>query len=1503
MKKLACFMSAVLLASAFLNTGLVPGRSVAHAAPGDAVSLSPPFRDALIAAGVDANRDGNITQGEMAAPTALTVTGFGITDISGIEYATNLRSLTVSGTGITGLPAGFANLTLLENLDLSNNNLASFPGALLGLAGLKKLDLKMNGITALPAGIDGLANLEELNLYLNGLTSLPSSIGDLTHLKKLILHRNHISSLPVSIGNLTSLVELTVWDNWLAGLPAGIFGTMTGLAALDLSNNYFNPGGMPAGIPAFAVVSPQKTYAVSLNYNGGSGPALPKANYYRGENVTLPAASKPGYTFSGWDIDGDGAPDRLQGQAAAVAPSPVNAASVVYNAVYGYTVTFKAQPYGTIGGGTADIAVSVEPGGRVSSVPAAAANPGYAFLGWYDGSAQVSEAGILGMAVASNKTFVAKFEAAGTIHFADAAFRSALIAAGADANADGFVTETEMGQRTSLTLSGGQFTNIAGIGYAENLESLTLGPGAVAVLPGELCGLANLAYLDIGGNPIHSLPAGIGSLANLETLKMNGCGLTALPAGIAGLSALKHLNVSNNNLTGLPAWLGAMAGLESLDLSYNWFNPGAMPAGTPAFAVKSPQKTYAITLDFNRGTGSALPKSGYCRDEPIPLPNATRFDYDFIGWDTDGDGDADTAGAGTVTLMPDPPNSIAAKTYRAVYVCRSARLAGIGLSGGAALSPAFDIDTLSYRVYLPDSVAQVTLTPAAAPGGSFTMDGAAAASKTVALPLGGKATVTIACAQPGKSNVAYTVDVYRIAPVTAIQVAGGTLSPAFAVNTRAYTVSIPAATASVTITPAVSASCSGLTIGGEAVASRTLSPLPGCSATATIRAAAADGRTFEYRVTVSRAVMMTGIKLSAGALTPAFTPGVTNYTVDVAATVASVKITPVKAKTGVKCFTVNGKKASYATVKPKIGGSVSAAIVVYGTDGKAKAAYTVVVRRAALVTNIGISAGTLDRAFDPAVASYVINLPADVASVTVTPTAAPSGVRSLANTRPVLSPPVGGSASTVITAVAADKKTKSVYTVTARRAPIVSGIGVANGKLSPAFSTTRGGYTVSLPATTASLTLTPAKGADCARLLINGEKRDSITLAPAIGESMTVTIEGSTAAGTKSAYTVTVTRAALLTKVYSGSKAYPATPAFSPTTPDYTITLPATASSVAVRATKAKGVKYLYFNGKKASSYTAKPPIGGSVTVTITAVAADGRTSVTYRVTVVRRALVTNIALSGEGVPALSFDPVIPKYTVDVPADTGAVTLQAAPGSGVRSITVNGISAPSAVLRPPAGGSVTATVVATATDKRTKSTYTVTVRRAPIVTGLAISGGPMALSPAFNAATSSYTLNVPATVGSFTLTAAKGPACAALLIGGVERDSLTFAAPAAGQSMDVTVTGRTAKGTEAVYTVHVNGVALVSAISSKDASRPPAPAFDPSVAAYEINLPAATGSVVIRAAKTASAKYLTINGRSAASCTVSLPQGGSVAITVVATAADGVTKSTYTVVINRAAAS
>lgn len=138
----------------------------------------------------------------------------GISDITGLEFATNLISLGLGGNQVQDLKP-LANLTTLEVLTLWGNQHITDISPLSTLTALTYLNIGANQIKDL-SPLEKLVNLETLDTPHNQIESI-APLTDLVNLKHLILNNNWIRDFS-PLARLTHLETLNITENPISDL-------------------------------------------------------------------------------------------------------------------------------------------------------------------------------------------------------------------------------------------------------------------------------------------------------------------------------------------------------------------------------------------------------------------------------------------------------------------------------------------------------------------------------------------------------------------------------------------------------------------------------------------------------------------------------------------------------------------------------------------------------------------------------------------------------------------------------------------------------------------------------------------------------------------------------------------------------------------------------------------------------------------------------------------------------------------------------------------------------------------------------------------------------------------------------------------------------------------------------------------------------------------------------------------------------------------------------------
>jgi|GEM_PF-1266330 len=340
----------------------------------------------------------------------------------------------------------------------------------------------------------------------------------------------------------------------------------------------------------------------------------------------------------------------------------------------------------------------------------------------------------------------------------------------------------------------------------------------------------------------------------------------------------------------------------------------------------------------------------------------------------------------------------------------NADLSNIVISDGSLNKP-FDTDTKGYTVVVPNEINSYVINPIPVdPNASvvMTVDGKVIdPTAPFDLKVGDNEITIVVTAEDGITQETYTVIVTRElsndSGLIDLAISKGTLSPAFAEGTTAYTATVPNNVESITATPVTADPTATITINGKPVPSGTASTnllLEVGDNLITTVVTAQDGTITTYTVVVTREAAplsnnsgLIDLAISKGTLSPAFAEGITAYTATVPNNVESITATPVTADP-TATITVNGKPVPSGTASTNLPLEVGENIittVVTAQDGTTTT-YTVVVTREAApapdnagLSDIALSDGTLSPAFSTDTKGYEVDVPNETNSIVITP--------------------------------------------------------------------------------------------------------------------------------------------------------------------------------------------------------------------------------------------------------------------------------------------------------------------------------------------------------------------------------------------------------------------------------------------------------------------------------------------------------------------------------------
>jgi hypothetical protein len=237
---------------------------------------------------------------------------------------------------------------------------------------------------------------------------------------------------------------------------------------------------------------------------------------------------------------------------------------------------------------------------------------------------------------------------------------------------------------------------------------------------------------------------------------------------------------------------------------------------------------------------------------------------------------------------------------------------------------------------------------------------------------------------------------------------------------------------------------------------------------------------------------LSALTVTPGTLVPAFASSTVTYTVDVPNSVTSVTVTATLSDTN-SSMTINGQGITSGQARDiSLGapGPTSIDITVIAPNGSPKT-YTITVNRAAPASDnklldLAVTPGTLAPVFASSTTTYSVNVGSTVTSVTVTATLSDTNATMTINGQGTSSDqardiPLGvaGSTTEVNITVIAPSSDQKIYLVTVIRPPSsdsdLSALTVTGGPLDPDFSSSTTTYTVKVPLTVDSVTVSATK--------------------------------------------------------------------------------------------------------------------------------------------------------------------------------------------------------------------------------------------------------------------------------------------------------------------------------------------------------------------------------------------------------------------------------------------
>lgn len=427
------------------------------------------------------------------------------------------------------------------------------------------------------------------------------------------------------------------------------------------------------------------------------------------------------------------------------------------------------------------------------------------------------------------------------------------------------------------------------------------------------------------------------------------------------------------DLTGLSVSLGAVSpSFSSSTLNYTATEAQATSSVKVVAEVENDKAAVSIN-------GQALTSSGTEYELTVPLNPGPNMEPIVVT-----SADKSVTKTYTLTITRESPTSSDANLSS--MITNAGDLTPVFAPGTLAYTQPYSGPNILVKPVVEESHATVAVNGTAATSGQW--------SQAITLVSGTNTINVQVTAQDGHTTKTYTISITMPnvpkstdANLSSLLVTPCGYSETFAPDRTAYTQSVADSVISVAAAPTAEESHASITVNGTAVNS-------GQSANVvlntgvnkiSIKVTAQDGTTTKtYVVTITRAALqqqavstdanLSGLSLSSGGFTPAFSPGTTGYSQSLDSSISTVKVTPT-AEDSQALITINGIAAASGHASSAIAlksGLNTLAIKVIAPDGVTTKTYTVSINVSAPEPQAGTATSSV-LVFTIGSTSYTVN--------------------------------------------------------------------------------------------------------------------------------------------------------------------------------------------------------------------------------------------------------------------------------------------------------------------------------------------------------------------------------------------------------------------------------------------------------------------------------------------------------------------------------------------------